>query len=308
MNPLEFGAAFFERGIRFPIGGIRRWLAYPRAMLRTEPITSLEDPRVADYRNLRDFELRRQAGLFMVEGRLNVRRLLMGSRFHVRSIFATEAGLEPVRDALASQSTPPPVYLGTPHVLEAVAGFPIHRGCLAVGERGQAIDLEALLGRSAPPRLWLALEDVQNADNVGGIFRSALAFGAGAVVINNASVDPLYRKSIRVSMGAALHLPFASVASVPRALEVARRAGFLVFGMTTEESAVPLHAVKFASARDVLLVVGNEQCGLSEETRKVCGERVVISMVPEVDSLNAATAAAIALHHMSVALATTALT
>src|SRR5437773_757641 len=141
-----------------------------------ERVRDADDPRLADYRELRDGERRRRAGTFVAESRQVVRRLL-GSRFRTRSVLATEAAAEDLRDVLADG---PPVYVASEAVLRRVVGFKFHRGCVAVGERGAEAGCEGLLDA----RLLVVLEGVTNPDNIGGVFRNAMAFGAGGVLLS----------------------------------------------------------------------------------------------------------------------------
>lgn len=267
--------------------------------MREVRIESLDDPRVAAYRNLRDADLR-GAQSFLAEGRLNVRRLLTASRFRTRSVFVTPAGLAGIRDALERSRPDAPVYLASQRVMNDVVGYAMHRGCLAEGLRGAEPGFESLLDEAgAPPRLWVALEDLANAENVGGIFRNALAFGARGVLLTPRSVDPLYRKAIRVSMGAALRVPFARAAEWPAELRRLRAAGVFVVALETSGE-LPLSALRLpASARGAALVVGCEGSGLSAAARAEACAHVAIPMAEGIDSLNAATATGIALHHLA---------
>ncbi len=162
-----------------------------------ERVRDVDDPRLADYRDLRDGERRRRDRTFIAESRQVVRRLLGGSRFRARSVLAAEAAAEDLRDVLTGGL---PVYVAPEATLQRVVGFNIHRGCLAVGERGAELALDGLLDA----RVLLVLEGVTNPDNIGGAFRNAMAFGVGGVVLAPRCSDPLYRKAIRVSMGGTL--------------------------------------------------------------------------------------------------------
>ncbi len=139
-----------------------------------ERVSDVDDPRLADYRDLKDGARRRRDGTFIAESRQVVRRLLGGSRFRARSVLAAEAAAEDLRDVLTDGL---PVYVAPEATLQRVVGFNIHRGCLAVGERGAELGLDGLLDA----RVLLVLERVTNPDNIGGAFRNAMAFGAGGV-------------------------------------------------------------------------------------------------------------------------------
>jgi tRNA G18 (ribose-2'-O)-methylase SpoU len=271
--------------------------------MRIVEIARVDDPRVADYRNVRDADLRAKGGVFVAEGRLNVKRLLRGSPHRTRSVFVTRAGLAGVRDALEGVGDVP-VFLAGRDVLYQVVGYAMHRGCLAAGERSPGIGLEAALAcAQAGPRLWVVLEDVTNPDNVGGVFRNALAFGVERLLLSPRCVDPLYRKSIRVSMGAALRLPFERAALWPAELSRLREAGFAVLALDAARDARDIASVEIpVRARGVALLIGNEGEGLSEAALAQADARVTIPMARGIDSLNAATASGIALHRIASAL------
>src|SRR5262245_3868238 len=251
-----------------------------------EPIDDPTDPRVADYRALQDAELRRRHGLFVAESRAVVRALLASARFRTRSVLLTAPALESLRDALPAHV---PVYLTSHEVARAVVGFDFHRGCVALGERGAEPPLEALL-RAPGPRVVLALEDVSNPDNVGGAFRNARAFGADLVLLSPACGDPLYRKAVRTSMGAALAVPFAHLADWADGLAQLRAAGYILAALTPEPAALDL--ARLGAERPIpprlALVLGAEGPGLRAETLAAADLRVRIAMAPGVDSLNVA--------------------
>jgi hypothetical protein len=178
-----------------------------RAPIVPVRITDPGDPRLSDYAALRDPALRRD-GLFLVESRLAVEQLLVGARHRVRSLLATDAALPSLGDALAATTPAPSVYVADAAIVRHVAGYPFHRGCLATAERGPEASLDTIL-RALPrgPGTLLALDGVANPDNVGGLFRTAAAFGAAAVLLSPGSADPLYRKAIRAGMGASRRGP-----------------------------------------------------------------------------------------------------
>jgi tRNA G18 (ribose-2'-O)-methylase SpoU len=191
------------------------------------------------------------------------------------------------------------VYVVTHETMNEVTGFNIHRGCLAIGERPPALPWTAVVQDAS---LLVMLERVSNADNVGGIFRSAAAFGADAVLLGPACADPLYRKSIRTSMGAALRVPFAPMPDWPEDLIRLRAAGFRLLALTPNADATPLELIddegQPRAAKDTLLV-GHEGEGLSAEAIAAADVRIRIPMAADVDSLNVATAASIALYELA---------
>jgi tRNA G18 (ribose-2'-O)-methylase SpoU len=269
--------------------------------VRVERIDRLDDPRVADYRDLREAELRDAAGRFVVEGRLGVERLLCHSRFRPRSVFATPVAVEALGSALAGLDDRTPVYLAEQQLLARVVGYPMHRGCLAAAERGPELGTDELLARVHPTRgLVVALEAVSNPDNVGAIFRNAWAFGVDGVVIGRGCADPLYRKSVRVSMGGALFVPWARAEEGEALAERLRAHGLFVLALAPDGRGRDVREIgALCAGRATALVLGSEGEGLSAQTLAHADASVRIAMAPGVDSLNVATAAAIALHHLA---------
>ncbi|MCU0248712.1 MAG: RNA methyltransferase [Vicinamibacterales bacterium] len=261
------------------------------------PIDDLDDPRVAEYRNIPDPELLLAHGLFVAEGRHVVRCLLASDRFEARSVLVSPAALDGLQDALGTHGALP-VYVMAVERLTALLGFNLHRGCLAIGVRPKATSVASWWQEAAGSRLVLAVERVGNADNLGAVFRNALAFGAGGVLLSPGCCDPLYRKSIRVSTGAALRIPYAVDDRWPDSLRRLRDAGARVLALTPQPPARDLDAVLpgIAPGTTVALLLGHEGDGLSESAMGVADERVRIAIRPGVDSLNVATAAAIALY------------
>lgn len=257
-----------------------------------------EDPRLADYREIRDAERRRRDGTFIAEGRQVVRRLLSAGRYRVRSALVTPPALHALGEALGAAGVP--TYLVRQDVVEAVVGMEFHHGCLAAGERGAEPTLEAVLAEALRPRL-VVLEGLGDASNVGALFRNALAFGVGAVFLAPGTADPLYRKAIRVSSGATVALPFARLADWPRDLERLRDAGYTVVALTPRPEAVDIGELgdeRPLPAR-LALLLGTEGRGLSAESLAAADLQVRIPMAPEMDSLNVAAAGAVALHWLS---------
>jgi tRNA G18 (ribose-2'-O)-methylase SpoU len=255
-------------------------------------------------------------GLFMGEGELVVRRMI-DSPFEVRSVFLTPTRLKTIEDALRRTPEGVPVYVAEPRVLSAVVGFNIHRGILACGVRGEGTSVGRLLDRDGP---LLVLEDLFNHDNIGSIFRNAAALAGtrAGVVLTEKCADPLYRKCIRVSVGNVLSIPFARVESV-EALSRARggagapAGGWELWALSPRGDAEPLRAAveevararRAGAARRVALMLGSEGPGLSASAM-ACADRLV--RIPmrrsheNVDSLNVAVAAAIALHELGSAM------
>lgn len=253
--------------------------------------TSLDDDRLAPFRNVGDAELRREAGLFLAEGRLVVRRLLAEGRYRVRAVLVTESAREALADVLPAADVD--VFIVPAAWMQAVTGFNLHRGCLAVGERQAAADWRSLAGSA---RRLLVLEGVGNPDNVGGLFRSARAFGVDAVLLGPGCGDPLYRKAIRVSCGAALSVPFASALPWPEVLVALKAAGVDVWALTTSKRATALQAAILPHVPPRLaLLVGAEGPGLTDASLDAASQHVRIPIDAAADSLNVNVAAGIAL-------------
>lgn len=260
-------------------------------------IQSADDPRIASYRNIPDRELLVRREVFIAEGRLVVRRLLAAGAPSLRSLLLSEAALTSLGDLLLdADNDARPIYVGSRDLLNAIVGFNVHRGCLACGERPAPAPLETLL---APPNLapLVLLEAVGNPDNVGGIFRSARALGARGIVLDPRCADPLYRKAIRVSMGSTLEVPFVKVKEWLPSLDAVGSAGWQLIGLTPAPDKAELaHVLEARRSVPVAFLLGHEGSGLSDEARAHLDAEARIPMTPGVDSLNVATAAAIALY------------
>ena len=259
------------------------------------PITldDSEDPRLAPYRAMRERDLVGRQGRFIVEGEVTLRLLFSaGARFRAESVLLAPErwpGLAPILE------DGPPVYLAGKAVMSAVTGFPIHRGVLAVGLRGADPEPDALIPPAPAPALVLGLVGLTNHDNVGGLFRNAAAFGADAVLLDAGACDPLYRKAIRVSAGAALTVPFARTTSGTALLDLAGRHGLAPLALTPGGGEA-LETLE--PPRRALLLLGTEGPGLPSALMERA-RRVRIAMAPGFDSLNVATAGAIALHRLA---------
>jgi len=275
--------------------------------LRDMDITDPADPRIADYRVVSDAILLERRGLFVAEGRLVVRHLLDDGRFRIRSLLVTPAAGAALRtglrtgDGSSSEELPSPTYVISPEAMKGLTGFNFHRGCLALVERPAPEPPASVIARAGPAGPVVVLEEVTNADNVGGVFRNARALGAGAVLLSPGCCDPLYRKAIRTSTAATLLVPFARLDPWPDALAQLRATGFVLVGLTPRTGARDLDdfADDPARPRRVALLVGTEGGGLSAAVERTADVCVRISMAPGVDSLNLATATGIALYRLA---------
>lgn len=247
--------------------------------------------RVAAYRHIADPDQLLDLGLFVAEGRLVVRRLIDLRHWAIESILLTQPAAESLADMLPR--TDAPIYLADQAVMNGIAGFNIHRGCLALVRRPATPTLDRIA--AGPLARVLVLEGVNNPDNVGGLFRSAAAFGIELVVLGPNSGDPLYRKAIRTSMGATLSIPFVQAAQWPGAIRDLRVEGFTVIALTPALPAPPLEEI-FPHAK-LALLVGSEGAGLTEAAMRAATLRIRIPTTAGVDSLNVTTAASIAMYH-----------
>ncbi|MGK2948942.1 MAG: TrmH family RNA methyltransferase [Acidimicrobiales bacterium] len=257
-----------------------------------ERVTDLDDPRLADYHHLREpsrrMAVERRRGIFTLEGRLSVEALL-ASRYRVRSLLVAEEHVERIAAQLVADV---PIFALPATAMTEVTGVNFHRGVLAVAERPE---LPTVAEVTAGASTVLVLEGVNDHENIGSIFRNAAAFDVDAVVLDPATADPLYRRSTRVSLGHVLRVPFARADDWPGALGDLRAAGFTTVALTPDAGAVALGDLVAEAPERVALVLGAEGPGLSPEALAAVDRRVRIPMAPGVDSVNVATAAAIAL-------------
>jgi rRNA methylases len=255
-------------------------------------ITNLDDPRVAEYAHVGHAEWLRENGLFVAEGRLVIRRLIEARSYRVRSVLITPVALEAVKDALHLEDCP--IFVCEQRVMNELAGFNFHRGCLALAERPPAVDP---FSRFARARCLLALEGVGNPDNIGGLFRVAAALGAEGVLLDSRCADPLYRKAVRTSMGAVFRVRFAIVDEWLPTIRALGEHRVDVVALTPNPSARPLTELARDRSRDrpVILMLGTEGPGLSKEAVAAATLTARIPIATDVDSLNVVVAAGIAL-------------
>ena len=260
-----------------------------------EQIATPDDPRVAAYREVKEKDLVGRQGLFMAEGEVVLRRLIDAPDMETVSVLVAQKRLDKLADALARLPSATPVYVAEPQVLDAVAGFPLHRGMLAIGRRRATPDAGALLASLPKDALVLVLVGIANHDNMGGLFRNAAAFGVDAVLLDATSCDPLYRKAIRVSVGAALTTPFARIAPEEDLIALLTDQGFTPLALTPR-GATPLS--QLARPRRAAVILGAEGPGLPQALIDHAAP-VAIPMANNFDSLNVAVTAGIVLHHLS---------
>jgi tRNA G18 (ribose-2'-O)-methylase SpoU len=262
-------------------------------------IDDFEDPRIAEYRNLKDSQLIADHHHFIVEGRGNLLVLLAGARFQPDSILLSERTYASMKEELEAIAPACPIFVAGQVVMDQIVGFPIHRGCLAVCERGGVEDPLELarqaLAREAAPRLVI-LEGLTNHDNVGGVFRNSMCLGGRVVLLCPRCCDPLYRKAIRTSMGGSLVVPYARARDFGEMLDGLKALGFEILALDPAPEGVDLGSIDSAGLGPVALMFGTEGEGLSASALARADRRVRIAMEPATDSLNVSVSAAIALH------------
>lgn len=260
-------------------------------MATLHEVTDPTDPRLADYRDLRDVELRKHLeathGLFLAEGEKVVRRSVEAG-FAPRSFLMAPRWLEGLADVLDRSDAP--CYVVSEALAEEVTGFHVHRGALASLERRPLPSVDSVLTGA---RSVLVLEDIVDHTNVGAIFRSGAALGFDAVLLAPRCADPLYRRSIKVAMGAVFAVPWTRLPDWYEALPSLAAAGFTTVALTLAPDAVPIEAA-VTGLDKVALVLGSEGHGLSARWEQAADRRAIIPMREGIDSLNVAAATAVA--------------
>lgn len=256
-------------------------------------LASADDPRVADYTRLTDVHLRKlrepAEGMYIAESSRVLRRALAAGH-RPRSFFLAEKWLADLQDVFAAHPEVP-VFVGSAGLLEEITGFHLHRGAMAAMERPAPVPLPELLAGS---RRVAVLEDIVDHTNVGAIFRSAAALDIDAVLVSPRCGDPLYRRSVRVSMGTVFQVPWARLGNWPGDLQVLRDHGFTVAALELTDDAQDVDAVAASDPDKLALVLGTEGAGMSATTLAAVDLAVKIPMRNGVDSLNVAAASAVA--------------
>ncbi|WP_337188764.1 RNA methyltransferase [Phenylobacterium sp.] len=254
-----------------------------------------DDPRLEPYRHVRDRDLVGHDGRFMAEGRVVLEKVARATPGMLESVLVAAHRLEGLSDLIAALPGEIPVYAAGQAAMDRVVGFPIHRGVLAVGRRPRR-DAAALLAGLPPQALVVGLVGIANHDNMGGVFRNAAAFGADAVLLDDTCCDPLYRKAIRVSVGAALTTPFARIGSGEHLVAALSGAGFETVALSPA-GAENLQDVRPAGR--VAALFGAEGPGLPAAVL-ARARTVRIAMAGGFDSLNVATTSGIVLHTLTL--------
>jgi tRNA G18 (ribose-2'-O)-methylase SpoU len=262
-----------------------------------------DDPRLSDFARMNepDFRIKLEAareqreGFFVVEGTLPLRTLLgAAARDRIRSVLVTPQQLDLLAEELEGLEAP--VYVAARDLLREIVGFDLHRGVVASVARPPLPSLEALIGNA---RLVAVYEKLNDHENLGVLFRNAAAFGVDAILLDPECADPWYRRCVRVSIGHVVTVPWTRIAPWPGALADLRAAGFCVIALTPSADAIRIDDFAAAPPDRVAMLLGAEGSGLTDAALGAADVRVRIPMRAGVDSLNVATAAAVAFHRLA---------
>lgn len=257
------------------------------------PIASLDDPRVALYRNLKDRELAREGGRFMAEGELILRRLL-ASDFPVESVLLEQRRAPEMAPLVAAGV---PVYVAPTAVFRQIIGHRFQSGILAVGRRKPFLTIDQLVERAGERATLVICPEIASVENIGSIIRIAAAFGADGMLLGERCHDPFWRQSVRVSMGALFKLPLAKSENILLDLQRLKDMGYELVATVLDRDAEPLDGAR--RGKRIGILFGNEAQGLDPDSLVACDRRVTIPMHEGIDSLNVAVAAGIFLYHFT---------
>lgn len=257
-------------------------------------IQSLDLPALDPYRTMRLQEEQRQQGIFVAEGDKVVRRLLAHPQFGVESLLLPTPKLPEFEASLEARPENIAVYLAEKHVLEVLTGYPLYQGILAVGRIPPAPPWKDLA--HVHPRLWVAVDGLTNAPNLGAVVRSAVAFGAQAMLVGETSTSPWLRRAVRSSMGAIFDIAVIETMNLAAALRELRAQGTACFAAEPGEEKQALQRTELSG--DCCLVLGNEGTGVSDAVRQACDRSIAIPMGGGVDSLNVGCAASVLLYEV----------
>ncbi|MBB4952642.1 tRNA G18 (ribose-2'-O)-methylase SpoU [Agrobacterium vitis] len=269
-------------------------------------IVDADDPRIAAFHSIRERDLTGRQGRFIAEGTVVLRMLLAAHRagrgIEAEALLLLENRLAGLKPLLVDWPDDRPIYVANAATIDAIAGFHLHRGVLAVGSRLTAPDFAGLLAGLPHASLVLVGCGISNHDNIGSMFRNAAGFGADAVVLDQTSCDPLYRKALRVSVGSVLTTPYVRQGDAVSVLSALDAAGFLIAALSPSGTLeIGDIATALQGRKRLALVVGTEGEGLPPEVLQRF-LTVRIAQSPALDSLNLGTASGIALHCAARAL------
>ena len=269
--------------------------ASPSGKQMSIPIDDADDPRIEAFRLIRERDLVGRDGRFIAEGKVVLRVLLAQMPEQLEALLVLENRMQGLEDVLARLPGGIPVYAATANVMDAIAGFHMHRGVLGIARRRPDSPVSEFLAQPPPDALIVVLSGISNHDNMGAIFRNAAVFEADAVIVDGQCCDPFYRKSIRVSVGAVLQVPVFQASSLSGLCADLTAAGFQLGALSPKGSA---SIERFAKTGRRALILGAEGGGLPESILHAVPS-FKIPMSEAFDSLNVATASGIALYHAS---------
>ncbi|HEX4056998.1 MAG TPA: RNA methyltransferase [Galbitalea sp.] len=264
--------------------------------MRVVRLESLDSDEVRDYRDLTDVVLRRllepEGGLYIAESTKVIQRALLAGH-RPRSVLTVDKWLPEIEELLRDEESQLPVYVGDAALLESLTGFNLHRGALAAMHRPPLASLEDTVGGA---HRIIILEDIVDHTNVGAIFRSVAGLGADAVLITPRCADPYYRRSVRVSMGTVLQIPWTRLDDWPAGGDALKKLGFTIAALALDPDGIDLDDYATRVPDKLALLVGTEGDGLSRAALGAADDVVTIPMRHGVDSLNVASASAVALY------------
>ncbi|WP_455473834.1 TrmH family RNA methyltransferase [Bartonella sp. B30(2025)] len=263
--------------------------------LNITTIYEADDPRLKDYHNIRERDLVGRQHQFIAEGKVILSALLHSKRFSALSLLTETKRLPGLMPILEATRPTCPIYCVPQKIMDDIAGFHVHRGILGIGRRKTLPSLEFFLQNLPEKALILVLCGISNHDNMGAIFRNAAAFASDGIIIDKTSCDPLYRKSIRVSAGAALKVPYTQGADITSIIKVLSHANFHFYALSPSGS---LTLKQAKAKKQIALILGTEGNGLPLHVLQQ-SESLRIPMAYGFDSLNVATASSLALAHFA---------
>ena len=264
-------------------------------MYRIQPVQDLDLPELLPYRTMRSHAAQQAQGIFVAEGEKVVHRLLE-SRLEVVSVLLPDHWAAAYADLLAGRPEDFTVYTAPKQVLETLTGFSMYQGLLAVARIPASIPLEAAIARAPKPKLFVAVENVSSAQNLGGLMRNCVAFGAQTLIVGESCCSPYLRRAVRSSMGTVFKLPIVEPECLLKSIPFVQASGLRVIAAHPHTDRKWLPQAQFAE--DCMLVFGSEGQGISPPILAACDESVAIPMQNDVDSLNVGAAGAVFLYEV----------
>jgi len=262
-------------------------------MFQVRKIDSLGLPELQPYGTMRRQMEHNEQGIFVAEGEKVVRRLLE-SRFSVLSVLLPEKWLAELSPLLEARTEAVQVFLAEKKLLEALTGFSMYQGLLAIGKIPALPSLKEITDRSSRPRLLVAAEGLSSAQNMGALVRNSAALNVQALLLGETCTSPFLRRAVRSSMGAIFELPVVECSKLADSLRELRNGGFRIIAAHPHVQGRTLSQANFSG--DSCIVLGSEGYGISQEVLELCDDTVAIPMAAEIDSLNVGSAAAVFLY------------